>query len=78
MSYRARPSELPRVLQDTPEPSNGAGLNHTGGFFSGVFPGWQEQSSNTPRLERGGLWAEQGAQRGFGGAEGHTLGFSRV
>lgn len=48
------------------------------GFFSGVFPGWQEQSSNTPWLERGGLWAEQGAQRGFGGAEGHTLGFSRV
>lgn len=27
-----------------------------------MFPGWQEKSSNTIQLERGGLWAEQGAQ----------------
>lgn len=42
-------------------------MNHTRGVFfwggkAAMFLGWQEQSSNTPQLERGGLWAEQGAQ----------------
>lgn len=36
------------------------------GFFAGgeaiMSSGWQEQSSNTPQLERGGLRAQQGAQ----------------
>lgn len=37
-----------------------------------MFLGWQEQSSNTPS------WGCPGVQRGFGGAEGHISGFSRV
>lgn len=47
----------------TPQhPPTGQICSTQGFFFPGVFPGWQEQSSNSPWLERGGLWAEQGAQ----------------
>ena len=59
MPHCTPPSELPRVLEDTPAPTDGAGLNDTRVFFQGekatVFLGWQRLTPNAQRLERGGL-----------------------
>lgn len=64
MSYCAHPSEIPRVLQDTPAPTNRAGLNHTKVFFWGgrschVLGVAGAELQHPPA---GARWAEQGAQ----------------
>lgn len=46
-------------------PASRAGLTHTRGFFRGrscLVPGVAGAELQHPQLERGGLWAEQGAQ----------------